>query len=177
MALWRSFLGGDKNTSAASALAPQMQRRDRRDVLEKLVQETLDLEGAKLRPVKPRLLSLDREGKQFMVLLELPRNPKEDQGQASNLQKIQQLLMTQQKKTPDLGLRSVYWTFTEDSRTVANTSHTKDSAAASVKVGTAAVEPGEIPTELAPLQDFDMSSKFPLLGSDFDRPGHSTSRL
>ena len=172
MALWRSILGGEKITD--SVPAPQMQKRDRRDALEKLVQEALDIEGKNLRPVKPRLLSLDREGKEFMVLLELPRNAKEDQAQASNLQKIQQLLMTQQKKTPDLGLRSVYWTYTHDAD-----AKTASASAATAKPvpAAAALSPAEMPTELAPLDDYGMSSNFPLLGSDFDRPSRPSSLL
>ena len=172
MALWRSILGGEKSTD--SVPAPQMQRRERRDVLEKLVQETLDVEGAKLRPVKPRLLSLDREGKEFMVLLELPRNAKEDQAQASNLQKVQQLLMAQQKKTPDLGLRSVYWTYTHDASI--KTPSASVTAAQPAQAAAAAVT-AEIPTELAPLDEYTMSSNFPLLGSDFDRPSRPSSLL
>ena len=170
MALWRSILGGDKGES--SVPAPQIQRRERRDVLEKLVQEILDLEGANLRPVKPRLLSLDREGKEFMVLLELPRNHNEDQAQANNLQRIQQLLMAQQKKTPDLGLRSIYWSYTEDTRIVAS----QNAITAAIKPS-AAAPTAEIPTELAPLNDYDISSNFPLLGSDFDRPSRPSSLL
>ena len=169
MALWRSILGGEKSTH--SVPAPQMQRRERRDVLEKLVQETLAVEGANLRFVKPRLLSLDREGKEFMVLLELPRSPREDQAQATSLQKVQQRLMSEQQRSPDLGMRSVYWTYTHDAD--AKTA----SAATASPVHAAALSTAEMPTEIAPLDDYDISSNFPLLGSDFDRPSRPSSLL
>ena len=172
MALWRSILGGEKSTN--SVPAPQMQRRERRDVLEKLVQETLAVEGANLRLVKPRLLSLDREGKEFMVLLELPRSPKEDQAQATSLQKIQLRLMTEQQRSPDLGMRSVYWTYTHDAN--AKTPSASVVAAPPVDI-TAASPTAEMPTEIAPLDDYNMSSNFPLLGSDFDRPSRPSSLL
>lgn len=172
MALWRSILGGEKSTN--SVPAPQMQRRERRDVLEKLVQETLAVEGANLRLVKPRLLSLDREGKEFMVLLELPRSPKEDQTQATSLQKIQLRLMTEQQRSPDLGMRSVYWTYTHDAD-----AKTAGASATMAKpaLAAAALSTAEMPTELAPLDDYDLSSNFPLLGSDFDRPSRPSSLL
>lgn len=172
MALWRSILGGEKSTH--SVPAPQMQRRERRDVLEKLVQETLAVEGANLRLVKPRLLSLDREGKEFMVLLELPRSPKEDQAQATSLQKVQQRLMTEQQRSPDLGMRSVYWTYTHDAN--AKTPNASVAAAAPAH-SAAASSTAEMPTEIAPLDDYAMSSNFPLLGSDFDRPSRPSSLL
>ena len=173
MALWRSILGGEK--SAHSVPAPQMQRRERRDVLEKLVQETLAVEGANLRLVKPRLLSLDREGKEFMVLLELPRRPKEDQVQATSLQKVQQRLMAEQQRSPDLGMRSVYWTYTHDANT--KTPNASVAATAPAHTATAASSTAEMPTEIAPLDDYAMSSNFPLLGSDFDRPSRPSSLL
>ena len=169
MALWRSILGNEK--SASSEPAPQMQRRERRETLEKLVQKTIAAEGAGLQLSKPRLLALDREGKEFLVLLEVVRHPHNDQKQASGLQKIQQVLTAHKQSAPDLGLRSVYWTYSLVPPVVAQATPRASRAIPSV----AAAE--EVPTELAPLDEYEMASNFPLLGSDFDRPSRPTSLL
>lgn len=169
MALWRSILGNEK--SASSVPAPQMQRRERRETLEKLVQQTILAEGAGLQLSKPRLLALDREGSEFLVLLEVVRHPNNDQKQASGLQKIQQVLTEHMQSSPDLGLRSVYWTYSQAHLTAAQ------SKSDARKAVTSAAAAAEIPTELAPLDEYEMASNFPLLGSDFDRPSRPSSLL
>ena len=100
--------GGSKAQSATSAESSKRKadRAARRELLYAVVREAMVRAGVLSASYKFKVLSLDTEGRQFLIMIDLARGAA---GDAGHLAEIEALIAQSAKARHDLAVTAVYW--------------------------------------------------------------------